>query len=244
MSRPGPLSREGARPTPSNRLLLALPSSSLQRLWPQLAPVHLTARQVVYRSDERIAAVYFVESGLCSLMTTTRDGHSVESAAIGYEGLLGLTVGLGGPSMPVETIVQVPGSALRLSVELFRRELARDAAVRDVVNRYAHAMLVHLLQTAACNRLHGLEQRCCRWLLAARDRLNANTLPVTQELVATVLGVRRPSLTLALKSLQRAGAVVYRRGQIVILSRKTLEGTACECYAVVRGHLEKALKGS
>jgi CRP-like cAMP-binding protein len=112
------------------------------------------------------------------------------------------------------------------------------------VNRYAHAVLVHLLQSAACNRLHGLEQRCCRWLLAARDRLDANTLPVTQELLATALGVRRPSLTLALKTLQSAGVVSYSRGQIVILSRKGLEATACECYAVVKGHLEKALKGS
>jgi CRP-like cAMP-binding protein len=244
MSRPGPLSREGVRPSPSNRLLLALPSSSLQRLWPLLERVPLTGRQVVYRADEPISAVCFVESGLCSLMTTLRDGHSVESASIGYEGLLGLAVGLGGPSMPVETLVQVPGAALRLPVDAFRRELARDASLRDIVNRYAHALLVHLLQSAACNRLHGLEQRCCRWLLAARDRLNADTLPVTQELLATALGVRRPSLTLALRSLQRAGVVAYTRGQIVILSRKELESTACECYAVVKAHLEKAMKTS
>jgi CRP-like cAMP-binding protein len=214
----------------------------VHRLWPHLERVALTRRQVVYRADERISAVYFVESGLCSLIATTRDGQSVESAAIGFEGLLGVAVGLGAPSMPVETLVQVPGSALRLSVDVFRRELARDAAFREIVNRYAHALLVHLLQSAACNRLHGLEQRCCRWLLAAHDRLDGSMLPVTQELLATVLGVRRPSLTLALKALQRDGVIDYTRGQIVVSSRKALEGSACECYAVVKGHLKRALE--
>lgn len=237
MSRSAP--RDGARPRPSNRLLLALPAAALQRVWAHLEPVALNSRQVIYRADERMTEVYFVESGLCSLMTTTREGHSVESAPIGNEGLLGLAVGLGGPSMPAETIVQVSGEALRMPVDAFRRELARDAHLRDVVNRYAHTLLVHLLQSAACNRLHGLEPRCCRWLLGARDRLGRPSFPVTQELLATALGVRRPSLTVALRSLHRAGLISYSRGQISILDAKGLERAACECYGVVKHHTDK-----
>ena len=242
MSRPSPPPGDRTRSSPTNRLLLALPASTLGRLRPQLVPVLLRAREVVYRVDEPMREIYFVESGLCSLMTMTREGHGVESAPIGNEGLLGLAVGLGGPSMPVETIVQVSGSALRLDGDVFRRELARDAALREMVNRYAHTVLVQLLQSAACNRLHSLEERCCRWLLAACDRLERHTFPVTQELLAAALGVRRPSLTLALRSLQRAGLVAYKRGQITLRDRPRIQAASCECYAVVRRHTEKILR--
>jgi len=239
MTRPGAAARSGARPPTPNRLLAALPAYSLHRLRPQLAAVPLHAHDVIYHPDERISAVYFVESGLCSLMTTTREGHGVEAASIGNEGLLGLPVGLGAPSMPVETLVRMKGTALAMEEDAFRRELARDAALREVVNRYANALLVHLLQSAACNRLHGLEERCCRWLLGASDRLPAGPLPVTQELLAAALGVRRPSMTLALRTLQRAGLISYRRGQVTILNRRKLEAASCECYSVVRTHLER-----
>jgi CRP-like cAMP-binding protein len=242
MSRPAPPPGDRTRLSPSNRLLLALPASSLGRLRPQLEPVPLAAREVVYRVDEPMHSIYFVESGLCSLMTMTREGHGVESAPIGKEGLLGLTIGLGGPSMPVETIVQVPGTALRLNGDLFRRELHRDAALRDMVNRYAHTLLVQLLQSAACNRLHSLEERCCRWLLSALDRLERDTFPVTQELLAAALGVRRPSLTLALRTLQRSGLIACARGQITIRDRPRMQDASCECYAVVRRHTEKIVR--
>jgi len=212
------------------------------RLWPQLEAVPLHAHDVIYQADEPIDAVYFVESGLCSLMTTTREGHGVEAALVGHEGLLGLGVGLGAPTMPVEALVRVNGRALRMPEDAFRRELARDASLRDVVNRYANALLVHLLQSAACNRLHGLEARCCRWLLGAADRLESPAFPVTQELLAGALGVRRPSLTLALRALQRAGAIAYRRGHVTILDRSRLEAASCECYAVVRTHFARVLR--
>lgn len=242
MTRPG-AARSGARPSTANRLLSALPTSSLLRLWPQLEPIPLNAHDVIYQSDEPMDAVYFVEAGLCSLMTTTREGYGVEAASIGREGLLGLPVGLGAPTMPVETLVRVKGRALGLGEQAFRRELARDTALRDVVNRYANALLVHLLQSAACNRLHALEARCCRWLLGASDRLDLNAFPVTQELLAGALGVRRPSLTLALRTLQRAGTLAYRRGHVTITDRLKLEASSCECYAVVRNHLERVFKG-
>jgi CRP-like cAMP-binding protein len=203
--------------------------------------VALASREIIHRVDEPMRFVYFVESGLCSLMTITRDGQGVEATSIGREGLVGLAVGLGGPSMPVETIVQVSGSALRMSADAFRRERLRDPALRDLIDRYAHMLLVHLLQSAACNRLHNLQERCCRWLLGAHDRLNRSSFPLTQELLATALGVRRPSLSLALRTLQRADLISYRRGQITILNRQGLEEASCECYAVVRRHLEKVL---
>jgi CRP-like cAMP-binding protein len=242
MTRPGAPARPGIRPSTSSRLLSALPASTLLRLWPQLESVPLDAHDVIYQADETIQTVYFVESGLCSLMTITREGHGVEAASIGREGLLGLPVGLGAPSMPVETLVRVSGRALRMPEDAFRRELARDGILRDVVNRYANALLVHLLQSAACNRLHGLEERCCRWLLGASDRLRLSAFPVTQELLAAALGVRRPSLTLALRTLQRAGLISYRRGHVTILNRRRLEAASCECYAVVRTHLERVFR--
>ena len=242
MTRPGVAARSGTRPSTPNRLLSALPASTLLRLWPQLERVTLHAHDVVYQSDDPIDAVYFVESGLCSLMTTTREGHGVEAALVGKEGLLGIPVSLGAPTMPVETLVRVEGCALRLPEGAFRRELARDAALRDVANRYAHALLVHLLQSAACNRLHGLEERCCRWLLGAADRLDLDVFPVTQELLAATLGVRRPSLTLALRALERMGVITHRRGQVTIVDRRRLEAASCECHAVVRTHLERVFR--
>jgi CRP-like cAMP-binding protein len=225
----------------SNRLLAALRPELRERLAPHLELVTFKARDVLAPADEPVSHVLFIESGVCSLVASTREGQAVECAAVGREGFVGSPAIVAGQGLPVDTVAQTSGTALRMTAEMFRRELERDEEFRDISRRYVHALLAQALQSAACNRLHSLEERCARWLLTAHDRVGNESLAVTQEALAATLGVRRPSLTLVASVLQRAGLITYRRGEMRILDRRGLETAACECYAVIKGHIDRVL---
>lgn len=227
--------------SPNNRLLAALRPELRERISPHLELIQFKVRDVLQPADEPVGYVLFIESGVCSLVASTREGQAVECASVGTEGFVGTPAIIAGQGLPVETVAQTNGTALRMTAEAFRRELERDEEFRDISRRYVHALLAQALQSAACNRLHSLEERCARWLLSAHDRVGDESLAVTQEALAATLGVRRPSLTLVASLLQRAGLITYRRGEMRILDRRGLETTACECYGVVRAHLEAVL---
>lgn len=229
------------RDKPNNRLLAALPSEELERLSPALHAIPLELRQVIYEVGAPIDHLYFVEEGLCSILTSMADGSTVEVGMVGKDGMIGVNVLLDGAASPNQVIVQVPGSARRIATARFKTAFHRSAETRDVVLRCIGDMLAISAQTAACNRLHSIEQRCARWLLMAYDRVGSETIPLTHEFLATMLGVRRSGVTLVAVELQRSGLIRYRHGQVTILNREGLEATACECYRIDRGRLEKPI---
>jgi CRP-like cAMP-binding protein len=221
--------------TPRNRILAALPPEVLASLLPKLAPVSLKMRQIVYQQDGLIDAVYFPEAGMFSMVTNLVDGMQAEVGVIGSEGMTGLPLLAGVTTSFVETMVQMPGVALQMSARQFKEELQRHAILRFDLMRYSEALQSQVMQTAACNGRHDLEARLARWLLMAQDRFESNELPLTHDLLAMMLGVHRPSITIIAGILQRAGLIRYRSGRITILDRLGLESAACECYgAVVR----------
>ncbi len=227
-----------ANPTPPiavrNQLLAALPSEILSEMLPVLHPFQLTVRETLVRPDEAIEAVYFIESGWVSLVTTLEDGTQAEVGLVGREGMIGLPLVLGIDTAFEEAFVQANGTALRMEASAFRRFLAEFPALQTLLFRYILAMHAQTTQTAACNGRHALEQRLARWLLMAHDRADGNDLPITQEFLSLMLCVYRPSVTVIAGVLQRAGIIRYGRGLITVLDRGTLEATACDCYARVK----------
>ena len=217
-----------------NGLLAALADNNLAISEALLEPVELEARQVLFRPHVPISAVYFLESGVVSLFARLERGGAIEIGVIGPEGMVGLPVALGVSSSPHEALVQVKSRAFRINVDDFRQELQRNSAVLSSMLRFECAFQSQVAQTAACNGRHVLEQRLARWLLMVRDRLNTDDLPLTQELLSTVLGVRRASVTTAVGILQRAGVIELTRGHVLVLDPNGLKRTACECYESVR----------
>ncbi|TCZ63233.1 Crp/Fnr family transcriptional regulator [Roseicella aquatilis] len=217
-----------------NGVLASLPPSDLERIRPKLQMVELEARQILCRPQAPIRAVYFPESGIVSLVARLERGGSIEIGIIGREGMVGLPLAFGAESSPDEALVQVTCSALRMEADDFQRELARSPALLPRLLRFGCALYAQVAQTAACNGRHAIEQRLTRWLLMAHDRLDTDDLPLTQELLATMLGVRRASVTAAIGLLRRVGAIDIVRGHVTILDRPALERLSCECYATVR----------
>ena len=217
-----------------NRLLASLPADVLAALLPKLVPVTLTVRQPIYDPDSVIEAVYFPESGMFSLVANLDDGMQVEVGIIGREGMLGVSLLSGTDTSFIEVMVQLPGAALRMAVGDFRHELELNAPFRMLLLRYNEALHAQIMQTAACNGRHGLEQRLARWLLMAHDRVSGDELPLTQEFMAMMLGVHRPSITVTASILQRAGLIRYSGGRVTVLDRCSLEAASCECYGAVR----------
>jgi CRP-like cAMP-binding protein len=202
----------------------------------------LGLREVVHEQDEPASAVHFPTVGVVSLVTMTEDGSSVELALIGNEGVVGVGVFLGSRRLSNQrAVVQVPGESLRVDADIFQAELAQDGKVSALLQNYTVALLTQIGQGVACNRLHSLEERCARWLLMTGDRVGRDEFPITQEFLAQMLGVRRPSVTLAAGVLQRAGFISYRRGEMQLLDRDGLEQSSCECYGVVRDAYERLL---
>jgi CRP-like cAMP-binding protein len=191
-------------------------------------------RQVIYQAGTTIEHVYFIEQGLASVLVTMSDGNTIEVRMVGREGLTGLSYILGAEKVLYETIVQVPGSALRMSAALFRAEFDRREELRRIVLRFVNAALAITSQTAACNRMHSIEQRCARWLLMASDRIGSNTLPMTHEFLSKMLGVRRAGVSAAASALQRSGIIRYQRGRVTIVDPAALRASACECYHLDR----------
>ncbi len=217
----------------SNRLLAALPDELLTPLLGKCSRVPLISRQVLYKADDAITSVYFPETGMISLVANLEEGVQAEVGIIGREGLLGTSLICGVDIAFNEAMVQIPGTALCMSAETFRQEL-EEATLKGLLQLYSVSLLIQVSQTAACNGRHGLEQRLARWLLMAADRVDGDELPLTQEFMALMLGVHRPSITVTAGILQRAGLIRYASGMITVLDRASLEASACECYRTVQ----------
>ncbi len=230
---------------PRNQLLRALPAADFQRLVPDLQTIPLRAKYVFNRPGDRLEYVHFPNGGVISVTIVLSEGMTVETATVGVEGMLGIEAFLQkDPVVPGETMVQVPGvSAERLSVEAFRRELARQGALFDLVGRYLQTTIAQMMQSAACNAQHNIHERCCRWLLLAHDRVGKNEFDLSHEFLAAMLGVRRQSVTVVAGTLQTAGLLSYKYGRVTILNREGLEAGSCECYAVIKRQFEALPKG-
>lgn len=227
-----------------NQLLAALPEEELARWLPDLEPVHAPLGQVIYESGGQLSHVYFPTTCIVSLLYVLEDGGSAEISVVGYEGVLGVSLFMGGQTTPSRGVVQSAGQLLRLRSDLMLAEFNRAGNVMHLLLRYTQALLTQMSQTAVCNRHHSLDQQLCRWLLLSLDRLHGNDLVMTQELIANMLGVRREGVTQAAGDLQAAGLISYRRGHIKVLDRPGLERRTCECYAVVRNEYERLLKAT
>jgi CRP-like cAMP-binding protein len=224
-----------------NRLLAALSPSDLRRFESDLEKVSLAMKEVIYEPNEIIEYVYFPTSGMISLLITMDDGRAVEIGTIGNEGMAGTPVFLGSERSPTKAISQAPGNALRMPVAAFKRLVEELPAVELLIRRYAQAMINQIAQSAACNHLHSIEERMCRWLLMSHDRVGADEFPLSQEFLSQMLGVRRPSVTIAAGILQQAGLISYRRGHMTIQDREGLEAGACECYRIVKKEFDRLL---
>jgi CRP-like cAMP-binding protein len=231
----------GTECRPRNRLLAALPDEALWSLRPHLRTVPLPRGSVLCESGERLSRVYFPEAGAVSLVTVFEDGTTAEMATVGREGVVGIGALLGGDHAFGRHVVPVGGSALAVEASRFRSVLRENGALRAACETYAQAFLAHLLQNVACNAIHKVDQRCARWLLMCDDQAEGESFELTQEYLAELLGVRRPTVTVVAGSLQREGLIHYRRGAMIVLDRRGLETTACECYQIVRGTYERSL---
>lgn len=223
----------------TNRILLALPHATLERIKPCLEPLIMERGQIIDRMNGPIRHMYFVNRGLVSVVKTMRDGRTVEIGAVGIEGVTDPNALFGIDRALLETMVQIPGSAFRIDREILKREMAKDSAFRDIMQRYVRFAFSQLAQTAACNRLHSLEERCCRWLLIAHDSALADNFSLTHEFLAMMLGVRRTGVSIVAHLLKKAGLVNYSRGRVTILNRRGLEEAACECYSSTRAQLDE-----
>ncbi len=222
-----------------NRLLLALPRHAFDRLQPLLEPLETTRGQEIDRVDGVIDDLYFVDRGLVSMVKTTHDGRSVEVGAIGVEGVTDPIALFGIDRAVLETIVQIPGSAFRIRREALRDATQADDAIQGMMKAYARFALSQIALTAACNRLHSLEQRCCRWLLIAHDSALSDSFQLTHEFLAMMLGVQRASVSITANALKKAGVVTYSHGKMTIVDRRALEEGSCECYATMRAELSR-----
>ena len=227
-----------------NQLLAALPSKEYSRLVAYMEVVPLEIKQHLYQRNQPIEYVYFLNYGVASMLTVLTNGSAIEVATVGNEGMVGLPVFLGADRIPGECFIQVPGYGLRMRVDAFKTHVTASSPLHDLLQRYTQALFNQIAQSAACNRLHSIEERLCRWLLMTADRVETGTFPLTQEFLSKMLGVNRSSVSLTASILQRAGLIEYVRGEMTILDRSGLEATTCECYEVVRGEFERLLNGN
>jgi CRP-like cAMP-binding protein len=226
-----------------NRLLAGLPPMDRQRLLAALKTVPLKHNQRLQQHDDPIKYVYFPNAGVCSLTMVMQDGRTVEVGTIGREGMVGIEAFLGSDKATAETIAQVtqPGdTVLMMPIEAFMREVERSQALKDAISRYSQAVMSEFMVSVACNTLHTVLERSCRWLLRAHDRVTGDRFRLSHEFLAVMLGVRRPTVSLAASTLQKAGLIRYTRGEVTVLDRAGLEGASCECYAVTRGYFDRA----
>src|SRR6185369_14578647 len=238
-------SRRSAMPSPhspnQNHLLAALPTVEFERLAEHLEPVPLPLGMILYEPGAQMRHAYFPTTAIVSLHYVMETGASAETAGVGNEGVVGISLFMGGDTTPSSAVVQTAGHAYRLESSLLKHEFNRGGLMQSLLLRYTQALITQMTQTAACNRHHSIEQQLCRWLLLTLDRVSSRELIMTQELVASMLGVRREGITEAAGKLQRAGVIRYRRGHIAVLDRSGLETRVCECYAVVKKELSRLL---
>jgi len=226
-----------------NHLLGALAPAEAQRWLPLLESVDMPLGSVLYESGGTLSHVYFPTTAIVSLLYVMSNGASAEIAVVGNEGIVGISLFMGGESTPSRAVVQSAGRGFRLNANTMKEEFNRAGAVLHLLLRYTQALITQMAQTAVCNRHHTLDQQLCRWLLLSLDRLDSNQLVMTQELIANMLGVRREGVTEGALKLQRAGLIRYARGHITVLNRAGLERRTCECYAVVKKEYERLLPG-
>jgi CRP-like cAMP-binding protein len=224
-----------------NYLLGAMPAAEFERLSPDLELVEMPLGEVLYESGARLDHVYFPTTCIVSLLYVLENGASAEIAVVGNEGILGISLFMGGETTPSRAVVQSAGFGYRLKAPLLKQEFNRAGPVLRLLLRYTQALITQMTQTAVCNRHHSVEQQLCRWLLLSIDRLSSSSLNMTQELIANMLGVRREGVTEAAGNLQRAGLIRYNRGHIDVLDRPGLEEAVCECYAVVKAEFDRLL---
>ena len=224
-----------------NKLLAVLPEAELERWLPQLEWVDMPLGQVLYEAGGTLSYVYFPTSSIVSLLYVMEDGASAEIAVVGNEGIVGISLFMGGESTSSRAVIQSAGRGFRLRSQTMKEEFNRAGPVLHLLLRYTQALITQMSQTAVCNRHHSLDQQLCRWLLLSLDRLSGNELVMTQELIANMLGVRREGVTEGALKLQRAGLISYSRGRITVLDRLGLESRTCECYAVVKKEYARLL---
>ena len=222
-----------------NRLLGALPEHDYHQIAKHLSTVVVTARQVLMASDEPLRDIYFVNHGVISLVSTLEDGAAIEVASIGREGMIGSWVLLGSSTMSTQAVVQIGGEVLRMSVAAFKDLAQPGSPLHGLANRYTLALQTMIAQKAACNCIHPVEKRLSCWLLLAHDRMDPDQFALSQDVIAQMLGVRRPTVTVAAGRLQKAKVIRYSRGKVTVLNRKGLERFSCECYGVVRREFQK-----
>jgi len=225
----------------SNRLLAALPPEDLERFQPHLERVPLPLGWAVYESGGAQGFVYFPTDAIVSLLYVLADGDSAELAVVGNDGVVGISLFMGGETTPSRAVVQSTGHAYRLRASILKAEFERGGELQHLLLRYTQALITQMTQTAVCNRHHSVEQQLCRWLLLSLDRLPSNEVAMTQELIANMLGVRREGVTEAAGHLQAAGLIHYSRGHITVLDRPKLEKKVCECYSVVKRETDRLL---
>ena len=233
----------GTRTASRNRLLAALPEAEFAQLAPLFRREQLELRQTIHEYDKPVERVYFPESAAVSIVGVTSSGAAAQSAIIGNEGFVGLPIFLGADRMAAQTFCQIPGDAVSLSADDFRRAIARGGRLPVLLGRYTQALFTFMSQSSACGHAHELRQRCARWLLLTHDRVGANDFPLTQVFLAQMLGVRRAAVTEIAAALQREGYIVYSYGRITVRDRHGLESAACECYRVIRREIDRLIEG-
>ena len=233
-----PLAEHGPH---QNHLLAALPPSDYERLASHLELIPMRLGDVLYEPGVRLRHVYFPTTSIVSLLYVMENGASAEIAIVGNEGILGISLFMGGETTPSRAVVQSAGHAFRLKAQRLKDEFGRFGPMLQLLLRYTQALITQMSQTAVCNRHHSVDQQLCRWLLLSLDRLASNELAMTQELIANMLGVRREGVTEAAGKLQDAGLIRYRRGRITVLDRPGLEARSCECYQVVKTEFDRLL---
>jgi CRP-like cAMP-binding protein len=225
---------------PKNRLLAALPDEDFQRVRPHLTTVPLTVKDTLLKRRAPIRYVYFPNGGVCSVTAMMKNGNAVEVATVGDEGMIGIAAFFGGLAMPGESMVQVPDTnAERMPIDAFHREMDQRGALYDAVNRYSQATMALMMQSTACMALHGVQERCCRWLLMTHDRVKTDQFTLSHEFLAMMLGSTRPTVTVVARHLQQAGVIRYTHAKIDILNRKRLEAMSCECYSTVKAEFDR-----
>jgi len=224
-----------------NKLLAALPDTEWQNLLPHLEWVDLPLGKVIYESGTTLSHVYFPTTAIVSLLYVMENGSSAEIAVVGNEGIVGISLFMGGESTTSRAVVQSSGEGFRLNAKFLKKEFNRSDPLMHLLLRYTQALITQMSQTAVCNRHHSVDQQLCRWLLLSLDRLPSNELVMTQELIANMLGVRREGVTEEAMKLQKAGLISYVRGRITVLNRLGLENRSCECYAVVKKEYDRLL---
>jgi len=231
-----------ARQSPHhNHLLHALPAADFTRIAPHLELIPMALGDVLYESGAKLRHVYFPTTSIVSLLYVMEDGASAEIAIVGNEGMLGISLFMGGETTPSRAVVQSAGYGFRLKAQLLKDEFGRFGPMMHLLLRYTQALITQMAQTAVCNRHHSVDQQLCRWLLLSLDRLSSNELSMTQELIANMLGVRREGVTEAAGKLQDAGLIRYQRGKITVLDRPAVEARTCECYQVVKAEFDRLL---